>query len=279
MSAARELLAIARLDAADVLRSRGLATCVGLYAALGGAFVLVGMRESSVLAFTGVSRVLFSLSHALLFLLPLLGLVFTGQVINRARADGTLELLLSQPVGPTRYLVAVTGTRSLALTLPLLLVLLVMGVLGAGVAGQPVPWSLILRSALLCAVLLWAFCALGIAISVRVQSPARAMTYLILAWLLAVALLDAGLIGALLRWRLPPQGVFALAVLNPVESVRIALLSAVEPELASLGPVGFWVANRLGAPATLLVGLLWPLCFGAIAFSLALRRFGRGDRV
>jgi len=256
-----------------------VAVCIGFYVVLAGVFVMVGLRESSVLGFTGMSRVLFSLTHALLLLLPLFGLAFTGQVINRARADGTLELMLSQPIRPTRYLAAVTASRALALTLPLVLTLVGIATVGAWVTSQPVPWSLLLRSVGLCAVLLWAASALGIAISVHVQSSARAMTYLIAVWALGVALLDFGLIGMLLRWRVEPHVVFALAMVNPVESVRIALLAAVEPELAALGPVGFWVANSLGPTATLLAGLVWPFLFGATAFGLALRRFRRGDLV
>ncbi len=279
MSARTELLAIARLDLADVVRSRWLLICVSLYALLAAVFVLVGLRESNVLGFTGMSRVLFSLTHALVLLLPLFGLAFTGQVINRARADGTLELLLSQPIRPGRYLAAVTASRSLALILPLAVTLLAVGAVGALLGGEPPPWSLLARSMALCAALLWAASALGIAISVHVTSPARAMTYVIVAWALGVALLDFGLIGILLSWRVEPRLVFALAAVNPVESVRIALLTAVEPELATLGPVGFWVANQLGPAAALAAGLLWPVAFGAMAFGLALRTFRRGDLV
>jgi ABC-type transport system involved in multi-copper enzyme maturation permease subunit len=264
---------------ADVVRSRWLAVCVAFYIVIAGVFVVVGLRESSVMAFTGMSRVLFSLTHTLLLLLPLFGLAFTGQVINRARTDGTLELMLSQPIRPARYLAAVTASRGLALCLPLILTLGIVGVAGSLLTGHSVPWSLLLRSIALCTALLWASSALGIAISVHVQSPARAMTYLIVAWALGVALLDFGLIGMLLSWRVEPRVVFALALTNPVESVRIALLTAVEPELSSLGPVGFWVANRLGPGPTLLAGLTWPVVFGAAAFGLALRRFRRGDLV
>lgn len=279
MSARSEIAAIGRLDLADVVRSRWLAVCVGFYAALAAVFVLVGLRESDVFGFTGISRVLFSLTHALLLLLPLFGLTFTGQVVNRARADGMLELLLSQPLRPGRYLAAVTASRVLALTLPLALTLFGIAVGAALVTGQPLPWSLLARSVALCCALLWASCALGIAISVYVTSPARAMTWLIVAWALGVALLDFGLIGMLLSWRVEPRVVFALAVLNPVESVRIALLSAVEPELSTLGPVGFWVANALGPSAALAAGLAWPILFGFAAFGLALRRFRRGDLI
>lgn len=279
MSGPSEILAIMRLDLADVARSRWLALSLLLYAVLAALFVLVGMRESSVLGFTGVSRTLFSLAHALLLILPLLGLAFTAQVVNRARADGTLEVLLTQPVQPGTYLTAVTLSRALALTFPLIVMLLSVGVLGGLFTGAPVAWSLVIRCVALCTALLWASIALGIAISVHVQSPARAMTYVILAWALGVALLDFGLIGTLLSWRIEPRFVFGLALANPVGSVRIALLSAIEPELATLGPVGFWVATHLGPTVTLLAGLAWPVCFGALAFGLAHRSFRRGDLI
>ena len=86
---------VARLDWAEVRRSRWLLLCIVLYGFLCGAFVLVGMRESSFMGFTGTGRVLLSLVHALLLLLPLLALMATGQVIVSSRLDGTLELLFS----------------------------------------------------------------------------------------------------------------------------------------------------------------------------------------
>ena len=52
------------------------------------------------------------------------------------------------------------------------------------------------------------------------------MTYLILFWVVGVALLDFGLIGAMLTWKLEPRLVFLIAAANPVEAARLALLSA-----------------------------------------------------
>jgi hypothetical protein len=76
---------------------------------------------------------------------------------------------------------------------------------------------------------------------------------------------------------LQPQGVFALALLNPVQAARMALLSAGDPELSTLGPVGFYVANRVGATALLGFGVAWPVLAGAAAWVLAYVRFTRGD--
>src|SRR3970282_1176892 len=99
-----ELAAVTRLDLGEVLRSRWLLLCLGLYAALGRVVVLVGLRGSSLLGFTGVGRVLFSLCHALVLFLPLLALLATVQAVNRAREDGSLELFLSHPIGRGSFL-------------------------------------------------------------------------------------------------------------------------------------------------------------------------------
>lgn len=268
---------MARLDLAEVVRSRWLFVCVGLYAALAALFVLVGLRESSVIEFTGAGRVLFSLCHALVLLLPLMALTVTGQVVNRARDEGALELYLSQPVRRSRYFAAVSLVRYGALALPLAAALLLLGLVGWLAFGQEIPWSFVLRSLAVCCALLWAFAALGLATSVRVRSPARAMTYLVLFWVAGVALLDFGLIGLMLSWRLEPRLVFLLAALNPVEAARLALLSAAEPELASLGPVGFYLATRLGAGRLLALGIGWPLAFGCVTWLFALWSFRRQD--
>jgi ABC-2 type transport system permease protein len=279
MTARRELLAVARLDWADVVRSRWLAVCLLLYGGLAAVFVLVGLRESSVVGFTGMGRVLFSLCHALVLVLPLIALGVTGQVLNRARESGALELLLSQPLRRSSYLTAVTAVRVAALVVPLALALVGLAGIGGIALGQRVPWGYLARVLAVCSALLWAFAALGLLTSVRVRSPARAMTWVVLFWAAGVALVDFALIGALLSWRLQPQAVFLLAVLNPVEVARLALLSGAEPELATLGPVGFWIAHRIGPDGLFALGIGWPLGFGAIAWGFALRAFRRSDAV
>jgi hypothetical protein len=142
-----------------------------------------------------------------------------------------------------------------------------------------VPWHFLARSALISAALLLCFCAIGVAISAVARTTARALTYWVLTWLACVALLDFGVIALLLRTPLPPRLVFVLAALNPVESARLALLSAAEPDLATLGPVGFYLANELGSGLLFALGVAWPLAFGALVLALAWRAFGRDDLV
>lgn len=276
---APEVLSAARLDLGDVLRSRWLHFCAGIYALLAAVFVLVGVRESALMGFTGMGRVLLSCSHALVVVLPLLALVATGQVINQARENGALELLFSHPFSRTGYFVGVTATRLGVLALPLVALLAFAAVAGRLAFHQAVPWAFVLRSMLLGLALIWAFVGLGMWLSAAVRNPGKAMIAVLLTWTAAVALLDFGLISLMLQWRIAPRVVFALAALNPVQSARLGLLAGAEPDLATLGPVGFYLATRLGSSALYGVGLLWPMLFGAGAWFAGLRRFCRGDLV
>ena len=273
-----ELGALVTLERAELLRSRWLWLGCGLYAALSAAFLGVGLRESSVLGFTGLGRVLFSLSHALVYLLPLLALLATGPSIPRAREDGSLELLLSQPVSRASYLCLALGVRWLGLVVPLVVLFLALGG-AAALLGAALPWGFLAQALAVSAALLFAFAALGLALSCTARTSAHALAALLLAWLAAVALLDFGVIGILLRWQLAPQAVLVLAALNPVEAARVALLAGAEPDLATLGPVGFYLAARLGPTGLVALGVGWPLAFGGLALAHALRRFCRDDAV
>ena len=274
-----EIGAAARLDLGEVLRSRWLVFATSIYALLAGALVIAGMRESNVLGFTGMGRIQLSFVHVLLMVLPLLALSATTQIVNRARDDGTIELLFSHPLSRGSYLTAMTLTRYLVLLLPLVVLLAAMAAGAKLVFGETVPWAMTLRSMAVSAALLWAFVGLGLAVSVHVRNQAKAVVWGMLLWALGVALLDLALVGLLLQWRVEPHALFVLSSLNPVQAARLALLSGVEPDLGTLGPVGFHLWNRVGADALLYLGLAWPLAVGTGGWAWAMRTFRRGDLV
>jgi ABC-type transport system involved in multi-copper enzyme maturation permease subunit len=273
----RRVAALARLEMGEVLRSRWLLLCGGLYAALAGLFIVVGLRQSGVMGFTGMARVLLSLSHALVVLLPLLALTGTGLTVSRARREGTLELLFGHPVTRGDYFSALTLVRYGALFAPLLVLMPGLAGLGSLAFHQPVPWAFLARAVVVSAALLWSFTGIGLAVATRVDEPDRAMMVLLLIWVLAVALLDFGLVGLMLQWNLPAPAVFALAGINPVETARLALLSGAEPTLGTLGPVGFYLSARLGSGWLLAVGVVWPAVVGWIGWLFARRRLRVGD--
>jgi ABC-type transport system involved in multi-copper enzyme maturation permease subunit len=279
VNACHELRAIARLDFAEVRRSRWLPFAAAVFALLGAAFVWVGLRESSILGFTGLGRALLSLSHALVLLLPLLALAATVQTVNRAREDGTLELLFGGPLRRWPYLVAVALTRWLALFVPLAALFAAMAAIGGLAFRQAVPWVYLLRATAISAALLLAFVGVGLAVSTLVRSQARAMLVALLVWAACAALLDFGLLALLLRMRLAPEAVFALGAVNPVQAARLALIAGAEPELSVLGPVGHFLSTRLGQGPLLALGIAWPAALGVGGLGVALARFSRGDLI
>ncbi len=277
MNAARIMF---RLELADALRSRWLLFTAAVYASVFSLFIWLGLRESSVLGFTGLSRVVLNVSNAVVLAVPLVALVATSQTVVRARQSGFFELVLSQPMRRTDWFVGVVASRFVVVVGPLLGLLLI-ALLASLATGErdAALLPMVLRSLAVTASLAWAFIGIGFWISARARSPERATVLALLAWLTASALHDFALIGALLRWRLEPAVVFALAAANPEESARIAILGGIDPDLSVLGPVGFWLANTLGPNATLAIGIGWPAVLGTFALYRAQRCLIKSDLV
>jgi hypothetical protein len=166
---------------------------------------------------------------------PTVALTGTAQALGRARDEGALELLLSQPISRPAYFAGITSVRYLVLFGPLVALVVLMSAIGVVLFGEEIAWGFVGRTLAISAALLWAFVGIGLAISTFVRDQAKAMMYALLAWALGIALLDFALVGAMLAWRVDPRAVFLLAAVNPVESARVALLSAAQPELAVLG--------------------------------------------
>jgi ABC-2 type transport system permease protein len=270
--------AFLRLELADAQRSRWVLFTALTYALVFGAFIWLGLRESTVLGFTGISRVVLNLANAVAIVLPLVSLVATCQSVVRARTSGFFELFLAQPCRRSRWFVAVLCSRLLVIAGPLLLLLGIALIAGA-VRGETTLLPLVVRSAAVTLVLTFAFVGIGFLLSTLARNAERATVYALVAWLFASALHDFALIGVLLQVQLAPQAVFALAASNPVEAARLAILSGIDPELSVLGPVGFWLANTLGPARTLALGVGWPLVLGVVTTWFAARRIERMDLV
>jgi len=267
-----------RLELAHALRSRWVLFTGLVYVLVFGAFVWLGLRESAVLGFTGLSRVVLNVSNAVVIVLPLVALVATAQSVVGSRTSGFFELFLSQPCRRADWFVAVLASRVLVIVGPL--VVLLSGALVAGAfLDEPALLPLVTRSLLVTIALTWAFVGLGLWLSSVARTAERATVYVLLAWLVATALHDFGLIALLLRFKLLPAVVFGLAASNPAEAARLAILTGIDPELSVLGPVGFWLATTLGPRLTLLVGLGWPLLLGLLAVGASIRRLNRADLV
>ena len=274
------IAALTRLELSDSLRSRWLQFAALVYIVVFGTFVWLGLRESSVLGFTGLSRVVLNVANATVVAIPLVALVATCQAIAKARTSGHLELLLTQPTSRSDWFVGLVLARLVVLLGPLAALLGVAalgGLLSSGRDPSLVP--MVVHALLVATSLVLAYVGLGLAVSALAQTLERAVVMALLVWLASVALHDFALIGVLLQWHVPAGVVFALAAVNPVEAARLAVLASVDPELSVLGPVGFWIANTLGAQLTYTFGLAWPALVGAASLGLASRLVRTGDAV
>ncbi len=278
MSAAT--VALLRLELAEALRSRWAVFTGVVYGLLFAGFVWLGLRESSVLGFTGLSRVVLNLANAIVLAVPLVALVATCQVIVKARQSGFFELVLSQPVRRASWFTSAVGSRFVVVVGPLVALFLAALVASALGAQRDVGlWAIVARCLAVTLSLAWAFIGIGFWISAHARTAERATVLALVAWAAAAALHDFALIGTLLRFKLAPQAVFALAAVNPVETARVAVLGGVDPELSVLGPVGFWLSSTLGPSLTLAAGVAWPALLGTVALYLARRRLCASDLV
>jgi ABC-2 type transport system permease protein len=274
---ARQFRATASLELADGVRSRWLLVATIVNLVLVGIFVFAGMHESQIMGFTGMSRVMFSFSHALVVVLPLLALAATGQVIGQARSSGTLEFLFSNPLSRPTYFLAVTLVRLLLLLGPLIFVFGACAIVAKLYFHETLDVGFLARTLAVCTAEVVAFTGIGMLISATVRHPARTLICILLTWATFIAFLDLALIGLLLQWRLNPEAVFLLAAVNPVQDARLALLAGGDPDLATLGPVGFYIVNRLGHGSLLAIGLIWPTLVGVLCWWSGLRSFRRHD--
>lgn len=269
-----------RLELADALRSRWALFTAAVYAVIFALFIWLGLRESTVLGFTGLSRVVLNVSNSIILAIPLVALVATSQTVVRARQSGFFELILTQPVKRSEWFISIVASRFVVVVGPMI-VLLLLAVLLSSMSGvnDEALIPMVLRSSAVTTALALAFLGTGFWISTFSNSPERATVLSLLAWVIASALHDFALIGVLLRWKLSPQTVFFLAAANPVEAARVAILGSVDPDLSVLGPVGFWLANSLGSHLSLSIGIAWPALLGAIALMFAQRRLNNCDLV
>ncbi len=270
----KRVLAYTRFELADSLRSKWLGSALALYAIIFAVFVALGLRESSILGFTGISRVVLNVTNGVLVAVPLLVLLATCQVIVRARTSGMLEMMLAQPARRSEWFASVLLSRAAVLLGPLVVMFFF-----AAVVGEAGTSAIAARCLAISVSLAWSFLGIGLFVSSIAKTAERAVVYALLVWVVATALHDFALVGLLLNVRVPPKLVFLIAASNPSEAARIGILTSVDPELSVLGPVGFYIANMLGASKALLVAIVWPFILGTLGVLGAAHRVNKSDAI
>lgn len=267
---------LARVEGAGVVRARWFYGSVALSIGLVLFFVIVGTRESALVGFTGLGRVMQGVVQASLLFVPALSLLSTSQVVTTARQQGVLEWYLAQPIARRACFFGLYVPRLAAVAIPVTAAVALLG-LGALALGQPVPVAMLVHYLGMLVGQALCFTALGMLVGVLSRTPEQALLHALVVWMAAVALVDFAVLGLMLKWDLPPYAVFGLAGLNPVQAGRIGMLAGIDPELGVLGPVGTWMTVTLGGPLAIAYGLIWPALVGVVALVGAQLAFERRD--
>ena len=124
-------------------------------------------------------------------------------------------------------------------------------------------------------------CFLGVAMMLSVFSASQEMAIGVafVIWLAAEGLVDAVLLGLLIRQSVAAEWVLGLAMLNPLQAFRTAAVVLFDPELKLLGPLSYTLLEELGANGVLLWAIIWPIVVGLGAAWIGAWRFSRRDAV
>ncbi len=266
----------------DVLESVRARWFVVYSAVFGGLIVLLyvmGLTESRVMGFSGLSRLLVTYIQLSMAILPVFVLITTVRSVAGDREDGVLEYLLSLPVGLGAWFWGRVLGRFLVVFLPVLVAMVVAMAWGVFVQGAEVPWQQFFYYTGLLMSLAWCFLGVGMLISSLARSVEVAQGAAFALWLGLLLFLDLILLGIMIREHVPAETVVGLALLNPMQVFRTAAMMLFDPQLVLLGPSAYVILDIFGNIGYMAYALLYPLLLGTLCATLGFLWFRRSDLI
>ena len=247
----------------------------------GGAIVMLlalGITESQVLGFTGLSRLLITYIQLCVAILPVFILITTVRTVVGDRESNVLEYILSLPISLGAYYWGKLTARFIIVFIPVLLALSGAVFWGA-VKNLTIPWPIVGYYSLMLASLAWAFLGTGMFISTLVRKQEWALGLAFLVWLTLLLFIDVILIGVLLQNQLMEEVIIGIALLNPLQVFRTGAILLFDPELSLLGPASYVILDNMGYTGFLFYSILYPLGLGWGFSWLGYKIFKTGDLV
>lgn len=277
MVSLRVVQTILSKEVRDVRRNRWFLLVTLIFTGLALLLSLVGLSGLGAFGIAGFGRTAASLLNLALLIVPLMGLLLGALSVVNERENGTLLILMAQPISPTELLLGKFLGLSLALAAALLLGFGVSGLVIAYYAGS----TQLTAYLSLCALTLllgWAFLSLGFCLSVMMRRVATALGLTLLLWLTVVLLSDLGLMGTVIALQLGPEPLLWLSLLNPAQAFRLTAVYLMQGNLELLGPAGIYAIETLGKglmPTLTILLVAWI----ALPLSLAIALFRRRGMV
>jgi len=245
----------------------------------GGAVILLfvlGITESKVLGFTGLSRLLITYIQLCVAILPILVLISTVRSVVGDREANILEYFLSMPVSLGAYFWGKVISKFFLVFIPIFLAL-VGAVIWGVFKSLSIPWGIAGYYALLLASLSWCFLGLGMYISTLVKKQEWGLGLSVLIWLVLLLFIDAVLIGLMMQHQIIEGVIVGIALLNPIMVFRTGAVLLFDPELTAIGPASYVILDRLGYNGFLVFSIGYPIFLGWLFSFLGFFRFKKGD--
>lgn len=267
----KNVLILAQKELRDAWRNRWFLLYALAFAGLALALSSLAMSGLGNQGLAGFARTGGSLINLVLLIVPLMGLTLGALSLAGEREQGTLLYLLAQPVAYLELLLGKFVGLALALLTALLLGFGLSGVLIAwlGGAAQAGAYAALALLAFLLALL---SLSIGFFISAASGKGATAVGIALFLWLLLVFLGDLGVMGTALVLKLSVGQLFTLALLNPLQTFKIAAILDLHGSLEVLGPAGTYAVRTYGSrllPLLLTMLVAWtvvPLAFTYLVF-------------
>jgi ABC-2 type transport system permease protein len=263
-------------DFFETLRARWYQAYVGGFAAVMAVFFFFGLAESAVLGYTGLGRTLLTFIQISLVVLPLFVLLTTARTLVSDRESGVWEYVLAWPISLRAYYWGKAGGRAIAVIAPIVIALFLAGGFEA-FRGREVPWTIVAYYAALMVSLIVCFLGIALLISVLSSTQEIALGFALGLWFVTEALVDALLLGVLLREQIQPEVLLGAAMLNPLQAFRMAAIALFDPELIALGPIAYTILDEIGRGGLLVWAILWPMVLGLGCAWLGARFFTSRD--
>lgn len=239
------VVTIARKEVRDAIRNRWLQLDAVAFAFLALSFSFLSLAGAGSYGFAGFGKAAAGLVNLVLLVVPLMALTIGSGSIAAEADRGTLSYMLAQPVSRSEVLAGKFLGLSTALSAALALGFGAAGVVLAfnGVAAGAEKFAVLVGLSLALALAMLSF---GILLSVLAPRASVATGSALFFWLFFAFLSDLGLMGSALVLRLRIPELFGLAILNPLQSFKLAVLSSIHSSLEVLGPVGTYAMQEFG---------------------------------
>ena len=258
----------------DALRNKWFLVYSVAFVVLCLGLALMIVNSAGYTGISGFGRTAAGLINLVLFLAPLMGLTLGAQAISGEREQGTLAYLLAQPVSLAEIFVAkflglaisIGGAIIIGFSLSSLAITFWSGSSGVEIFLRLLPLTLLLA---------WATLAIGLVISAQSSRTVTSLGIAVVVWLFLVMLGNLGLMGTSVVVGMSAKSLLAIALINPLESFRIAAISQIRGSLEMLGPAGLVARDNLGDSSTLILVLVmvtWIIAALVVAYHLTRRK-------